>query len=246
MRAEREIRLALYAGTPHDCPYLNSRRSVLHYLDPNTRVSPVLFAALLEQGFRRSGGFVYRPACPGCNRCIPARIPVASFVPNRSQRRTARRNADITVDIVPARLTDKHFSLYRRYINARHADGSMANPDLEATRDFLAASWCDTRFIDLHLGARLVATAVTDMLSDGLSAVYTFYDPGLARRSLGTFTLMSQIAHAGRLGLRHLYLGYWVPGSRKMEYKERFRPLELYLDSRWQAFAPGTVLPVPR
>lgn len=246
MRAEREIRLALFAGTPHDCPYLAGRHSVLHYVDPNTSVSPALFGALLKQGFRRSGNFVYRPGCPQCNRCVSLRIPAATFAPDRSQRRTARRNADITVDAGPASLTDAHFTLYRRYVNTRHGDGSMANPGRASTREFLTAAWCETLFLDLRLAGRLVATAVTDVLPDGLSAVYTFFDPDLAKRGLGTYALLSQVAHATQLGLRHLYLGYWVPGSRKMEYKERFRPLELYLDGRWKKYGYGATLPVPR
>ena len=245
MRAEREIQLALFAGALHECPYLEGRYSVLHYVDPNAALDPALFTALLRQGFRRSGGFVYRPGCPGCSRCIPARSPVHAFVPDRSQRRTAARNADVTVQADRARLTERHFALYRRYVNTRHGDGSMANPGRESTRGFLTAAWCETLFLDLHLAGRLVATAVTDVLPAGLSAVYTFFDPQLAKRSLGTYALMSQVAHARGLGLDHLYLGYWVPGSRKMEYKERFRPLELFLDGRWQRFANGAALPVP-
>ena len=245
MPAEGGTRLALYAGTAHDCPYLDGRRSVLHYLDPQARLTPAVFGALLEHGFRRSGSFVYRPGCPACTRCIPARIPVASFLPDRSQRRTTRRNADIEVSVMPARLTATHFALYRRYIDARHQDGSMANSDPESTRKFLAASWADTCFLDLHLSGQLVATAVTDVLPHALSAVYTFFDPSLGKRSPGVFALLSQIALARRRGLRHLYLGYWVPGSRKMEYKQRFRPLELWHGERWRSCGRGTVLPAP-
>lgn len=245
MKATANRRLTLYAGTAHPCAYLRQRQSVMHYVDPYAAMDPALFGALLTLGFRRSGGHLYRPGCPSCRRCVPARIPTGSFAPDRSQRRAARRNHDLALQAGPGAISEEHFRLYRRYVSERHADGGMANPDRESCRSFLLADWCDTLFLDLRLDGRLVATAVTDVVPEGLSAIYTFFDPDLAPRSLGTYALLCQIRHARELGLPYLYLGYWVPGSRKMQYKERFRPLELYIDGQWEHQGPGAPLPVP-
>ena len=176
---------------------------------------------------------IYRPACPRCRHCVAARIPVADFTPDRSQRRSGQRNADLRLEVSPSTVTEEHFDLYRRYVNARHPGGGMEDPTPEACRSFLLADWCATRFLDLRLEGRLVATAVTDVIPGALSAVYTFFEPGLSRRSLGTFAVMTQAAFAQRHGLDHLYLGYWVDGSPKMEYKARFRPLEVFRNGAW-------------
>lgn len=238
-----EKRLALFAGDPHDCAYLDDRLSTLHYVNPGATLDPALFGALLQLGFRRSGSFVYRPGCSPCRRCIAARIPVDGFVPNRNQRRTLRRNADLAVSFVPAQLTDEHVDLYGRYIADRHPGGGMDAGPPGACRDFLLADWCDTRLLDLRLDGRLVSTAVTDTVPGGLSAIYTFFDPDLAQRSLGTFSVLAQIDRAAALGARHLYLGYWISGSPKMQYKERFRPIELLVDGNWTRYEAGKPLP---
>lgn len=242
-QTEPDIRLSLYAGAPHDCAYLAGRHTLLHYIDPQAPMNPGLYGALLARGFRRSGGFVYRPACPACERCVAARIPVADFTPGRSQRRCAATNDDLRAHISDASITDEHFALYRRYVNTRHVDGGMANPTPESCRDFLLADWCDTLLLDLRLDGRLVACAVTDRTPTALSAVYTFFDPELAGRSLGTFAILSQISLARRSDLKHLYLGYWVPGSPKMEYKTRFRPLGLLREDNWFRLHPGETPP---
>jgi arginine-tRNA-protein transferase len=245
MRADEPFRLALYAGSEHPCPYLPGRQSTLHYVDPQITLTPSLYGALLANGFRRSGGFVYRPGCHGCGRCIAARLPVDGFTPNRSQRRTIARNADLRVRTGPAQLTDAHYELYRSYLNARHHDGGMADASREECETFLIADWCESLFVDLCLDDRLVATAVTDSVPHGLSAIYTFFDPSMPSRSLGTFALLTQLSVARQQGLHHLYLGYWVAESEKMAYKERFRPLQIHVDGRWETCPPKTPLPIP-
>ncbi|MGQ9660216.1 MAG: arginyltransferase [Thermochromatium sp.] len=231
--------LPLYLTGEHDCSYLTGVRARTLFVDPGARIDGATYQRFIDQGFRRSGTYIYRPACCGCLACVPVRLPVAEFAPNRSQRRNWRLNApDIRVGDVPAAFYPEHFDLYRRYLTARHADGTMAEDATEDSyRRFLVESWGGTtRFIELRLEGRLVGVAVTDVLEQGLSAVYTFFDPELGRRALGTFGVLTQIQTARRLGRPYLYLGYWIAESRKMVYKERFRPIEAWDGQTWRRF----------
>lgn len=229
--------LALYLTTEHACSYLDGLLARTLFVDPTADLDSATYQILLERGFRRSGAHVYRPACRQCSRCIPVRLPVASFTPDRSQRRNWQRNApDIAIVETPVLFNPEHFALYQRYLAHRHADGSMAD-DLseESYRRFLIDPWGGTtRFIELRLDERLLGVAVTDVLEQGLSAVYTFFDPDLAARAPGTFAVLAQIESARQLGLPFLYLGYWIQECQKMAYKSRFRPLESWDGSRWQ------------
>jgi len=226
-------RLALYATGTHDCPYLDDRPARTAFVDPGTSLTPGIYSSLLQQGFRRSGPYVYRPACPGCSACQSLRIPVAAFRPARRQRRCWNRNADLTVEAEPAEFREEHFQLYRRYMAHRHPGGSMDNPTRESYRQFLIADWCATEFHTFRLDGALAAVAVTDVLPNALSAVYTFFDPELAHRSLGTYGILWQIGRARSLGLDYLHLGYWVAGSRKMRYKADFTPHEIRVGNHW-------------
>jgi arginine-tRNA-protein transferase len=170
-------------------------------------------------------------------------VPVREFRPRRIHRRVANTNRDITWESRPLRYDAVHYALYRRYTGTRHGDGEMARASPAEYLDFLRADWSDTRLLEFRLGDEVVAVAATDRVEDGLSAVYTFFAPELARRSLGTFAILSQIEAARREGLAYLYLGYWIRDSRKMAYKAQFRPLELCLDGRWQRFALHQALP---
>ena len=232
----RERQLALYLTAEHACSYLDGRRARTLFVDPLARIDVVTYQALVDQGFRRSGAHVYRPACRGCARCVPVRLPVSAFRPNRSQRRNWARNApDLRIVETPAVFDPAHFALYLRYLAQRHPDGSMADDaSAESYRRFLVDPWGgETRFLELHLGDRLVGIAVTDLLPHGLSAVYTFFDPDLSARGLGTFAVLTQIAAARRLGLPYVYLGYWIEESKKMAYKSNFYPLEAWDGRRW-------------
>jgi arginyl-tRNA--protein-N-Asp/Glu arginylyltransferase len=232
MTAAGQIRV--FQTAEHACGYWPERRARDIVLDPDSRALPAVYPSAMEQGFRRSGGHVYRPQCARCVACVPVRIDVAGFSPNRSQRRCLARNADLSEALEPAQRSDRVFELYRRYLGARHPKGGMDEPRPQDFDAFLTANWSPTRFLCLQLDQRLVAVAVTDLLPNGLSAVYTFFEPEHAARSLGTECILRQIALAQRLGLPHVYLGFWLKGHPKMDYKRRFRGVEALLGGEWQ------------
>jgi arginine-tRNA-protein transferase len=217
----------------HPCGYFGERQARNLVIDPLARGLPQIYGSALQRGFRRSGGHVYRPHCRGCTACVAARIPVDSFRPDRSQRRCLARNADVEVRIAGAARTAENFALYRRYLEGRHRDGGMDDPTAEDFERFLACPWSPTLFMELREHGRLLGVAVTDRLPHGLSAVYTFFEPNAAERGLGTLAILQQVAWAAREGLPHLYLGYWIPGHPKMDYKTRFHPLEVLRDGGW-------------
>lgn len=232
-------RLDLYRTAPHPCAYLPARTATSLVVDPNARITPPLYEQFLEQGFRRSGSQLYRPWCERCAACVPVRLPVADFVPARRQRRAWRRNQDLSLKPVPAGYSDEHFRLYQAYTAARHGDGEMAHATPDAYLGFLTADWAETSFLELRLAGRLVAVAVTDLLPGSLSAVYTFFDPGLAARSLGVHAVLRQLAWARSQGRSWLYLGYWISACRKMAYKADYRPLETHTEQGWRRFGVG-------
>lgn len=226
--------IRVFQTLEHPCGYYAERNARNLVIDPLARGLPQVYGTALERGFRRSGGHVYRPHCQGCRACIASRIPVAEFAPDRSQRRCLRRNADLVLQVAPARRTDENFDLYQRYLAARHPDGGMDDPAEEDFERFLACNWSPTRFLELRRGDELLALAVTDVLPQGLSAVYTFYSPDYPARSLGTCAILHQVEWARSQGLPHVYLGYWIAGHSKMDYKLRFHPLERLREGRWQ------------
>ncbi|EGV33615.1 arginyl-tRNA--protein transferase [Thiorhodococcus drewsii AZ1] len=236
-RSRQDRHIALYTSADHPCSYLDDRLARTLFVDPTIRVDSATYQALIDQGFRRSGTHVYRPACNGCNECVPVRVPVERFVPNRSQRRNWKSNApEILLRERPAEFDAEHFALYRRYLERRHPDGGMAEDATEESyRRFLVDPWGgQTRFVELRLDARLVGVAVTDVLKRGLSAVYTFFDPELSARAPGTFAVLAQIELTRRVGLPYLYLGYCISDSRKMAYKTHFRPVEAWNGQEWR------------
>lgn len=224
--------LDFYQDQPHACSYLEGRRARNIYPDPNKRPSKELYSQLIQHGFRRSGDHIYRPFCPECDACVPVRIDLRQFKPNRSQRRCLKANSDITMKVRPAEFRFEHFALYTRYLSGRHPGGGMDNPTTDSYINFLTSSWCDTAFVEFRLEDKLVAVAVTDFIIDGASAFYTFFDPDLPKRSLGTFAILKQIELTRNYGLSWLYLGYWIEESPKMRYKTRFSALEAYR-SNW-------------
>jgi arginine-tRNA-protein transferase len=231
--------LALYLSAPHACSYLPDRLSSTLFVDPEASMDMASYSELLHYGFRRSGAMVYAPRCEHCRQCISVRIPVQDFEPRRIHRRVLRRNHALVMERKPAEYDPEAFALYQRYTRARHEDGEMANATPQSYLSFLTADWCSTEFLTFRLAERLVAVAVTDRAEDGLSAVYTFFEPELATRSLGTSAILHQIELARTLGLPYLYLGYWIRDSRKMAYKASFRPIELWRNGHWQRLAVG-------
>jgi arginine-tRNA-protein transferase len=217
----------------HPCSYLPEKQAATLFLDPRDTITPELYQRLAEQGFRRSGGHLYRPHCQACQACIPTRVPVAEFTPRRTQRRVAARNQDLEIHLEPAAYSEEHYRLYARYVSMRHADGDMFPPTRDQFRSFLLSSWSDTRFLSMSLDDQLICVAVTDQQSDGLSAIYTFFDPDYAERSLGVMAILQQIALTRALELPYLYLGYWIRDCSKMRYKSEYRPLQLFTNGRW-------------
>lgn len=231
-----DARIRLYLGTDHACGYLDTRTARSLFIDPKLPLDARRYAMFLDLGFRRSGDYVYRPHCQGCSACIPARVPVREFVPDRAQRRCLRANRAVEVTIGND-LDDEHFALYRRYLVARHPGGGMDADDREAFSSFLGCRWQQPQIWALREHGRLLAGAVVDVLPHGLSAVYTYFEPDLRSRGLGTFAVLTQIARARESGLDYVYLGYWVPDSETMDYKRRFRPLEVLESGHWSRIA---------
>jgi arginine-tRNA-protein transferase len=225
--------LRLFTTQPHNCSYLSGQQAQTLFIDPEFQVDKSTNSRLSELGFRRSGAHVYRPNCRHCQQCISCRVLVASFVPNRRFKRIIKRNEDLTVSEAQDIKDDEYYLLYKHYITVRHADGDMYPPSREQFASFLLRKCEGTHYYVMRRGERLMGVMVSDELDNGLSAVYTFYDPLEEARSLGTFGVLWQIEEARRLGLAHLYLGYWIRGSRKMNYKIDFRPLEMLVRQQW-------------
>ncbi|MBW8366597.1 MAG: arginyltransferase [Arenimonas sp.] len=232
MGSQHAIRL--FQTVEHACGYWPERLARDLIVDPTDPQLPSVFARALAMGFRRSGGHVYRPYCNGCRDCISVRIPVETFRASRSQRRCLARNADLQVGVAPAVRTAENFALYRRYLDTRHVGGGMDKPGPENFDAFLACAWSPTDFMEFRLEGELVAVAVTDAVPDALSAVYTFFAPEHAHRSLGGFAILQQVQRARDEGRRHVYLGFWLDAHPKMAYKREYRPLEFLDGTQWR------------
>ncbi|MBO1074445.1 arginyltransferase [Roseomonas marmotae] len=232
-----------YTTAPMPCPYLAGRTERKVVTELTGVESEALHDRLSRAGFRRSHNIAYSPVCPGCQACIPIRIVCARFQPDRTQRRVARANADLTAYEVAPRATAEQFNLFQRYQQARHNDGDMASMGFYDYRAMIEDTPITTHVAEFRdPDGRLVAACLTDRLSDGLSAVYSFYDPLLERRSLGTHAVLWLVQEALRIGLPFVYLGYWVPQSRKMAYKARFQPSEILTGGHWREMDQSDIL----
>lgn len=228
------ISVPLWLTAEHACSYLDDRFAQSAVIDPDFPLDTLLYSRLIEQGFRRSGNQVYKPYCHGCMACVPTRIPVAEFLPDRKQKRCMKRNAQTQVRIKPAEFDPRHFDLYRRYQAMRHDKGEANSVSPQEYMQFLGSSWCDTWFVEFSIADKLAAVAVVDVLDHALSAVYTFFEPEFANYSPGVFAVLWQIEQAGQLNLDYLYLGFWIKDCRKMSYKNQYQPLFGLLDQQWQ------------
>jgi len=233
-----------YLTAPSPCPYLEGQeeRKVFTHLVGDR--AGELNDLLTHGGFRRSQSIAYRPACEGCRACVSVRVVAADFAPSRNMRRIAERNSDIVGDMRAPAPTSEQYSVFRAYLDARHRDGGMADMTVLDYAMMIEDSHVDTRLVEYRRrgpdsgisgrgSGHMLAVALTDVLSDGLSMVYSFFDPDEADRSLGTFMILDHIERANRMGLPYVYLGYWVAGSRKMDYKGRFLPQERLMPAGW-------------
>lgn len=231
-----------FITAPSPCPYLAGRveRKVFTHLVGQDARS--LNTQLSQGGFRRSQNIAYRPACDGCAACVSVRVPVNTFEMTRGFRRTLKANADVESMVVKSQATSEHYSLFRGYIDHRHSDGGMADMTVLDFSAMVDDNFVDSRLVEYRLKSdngeegRLIGAVLIDILGDGISMIYSFYEPDETSRSLGTFMILDNIARVKRLGLPYLYLGYWVRGSRKMDYKARFLPQERLTADGWSLY----------
>ncbi|MDD9715924.1 arginyltransferase [Dinoroseobacter sp. PD6] len=245
MRHTLPLAPQFYVTAPQPCPYIDGRMERKLFTALQGEFAETLNDSLSKQGFRRSQNVLYRPSCADCTACLSARIDVSAFTPSRSQRRTLKRNAGMEREATSPWATEDQYSLFRKYLDARHAEGGMADMDIFEFAAMIEETPVRSRVVEYRQSAEaapnrkraprnLAGVCLTDVLDDGLSMVYSFYDPDLVRQSLGTFMVLDHVEIAREAGLPYVYLGYWVPGSPKMGYKASFSGLEIYKNGEWQ------------
>lgn len=235
------ISIPIFVTEQIPCSYLDKKNSRSVFVHPSFSLDTAIYSQLIEQGFRRSGNEVYAPHCPTCSECIPARLIVDQFHPNRNQKRCIKKNQQTKINIKPAQFDQSHFDLYMRYQKYKHAGGNMADSTKEDYIGFLSSRWCNTLFVEFLINNELAAVAIVDLLENALSAVYTFFDPKFSRYSLGTYAVLWQLQHAKKMDFEFVYLGFWIENCQKMSYKTQFQPIQGLRDKEWkQLDTPNT------
>lgn len=228
-------RVQFYLTAGYPCSYLPKREARSQVATPAHLISTDVYSQLIQAGFRRSGQFTYRPQCAGCQACVPVRVLAQDFQPSRGQKRCQRRNQGLQDNIMPLNFVEEHYALYRKYQRMRHSGGGMDQDNADQYSQFLLASHVESSLVEFRRDGRLEMVSVVDKVTDGLSAVYTFFDPDYEKLSPGVYNVLWLIERARQLALPYVYLGYWIAESRKMSYKLQYQPLEGLIERRWQA-----------
>ena len=227
--------LQFYLTAPYQCSYLAEHEARSQVATPSFLISASIYSELVRQGFRRSGTFTYRPRCDGCIACVPVRVEANLFKAHRIQRRVWKKHQHLEVSLHPLADKQEYFDLYQRYQNARHRDGGMSNDSHDQYQKFLLQSHVDSMLVEFREAGILRMVSIIDALDDGLSSVYTFFEPDIKQASFGTYNVLWQIELCRQLQLPYLYLGYWIKQSQKMAYKANFQPLQGLIQGAWEA-----------
>jgi len=233
-------KLQFYVTTGYSCGYLPNKLAQSLIASPQHLIDAHIYSGLIQQGFRRSGKFAYRPHCETCRECVPVRIMLAEFTPSRSQKRATRQHQNLTTTILPIGFHDDHYKLYAAYQTARHANTESVKEEkteqdeTDQYKNFLCQTNVESVMVEFRENGQLKMVSVIDIVLDGISAVYTFYETSDLSSSFGTYNILWQIEWAKTLNFPYLYLGYWIRDSKKMAYKQNYKPLEMLIDGEWE------------